>query len=129
MPDSSNLIPDPDSPAAAYYSLERYFRCRQSNARYWLFEASIVVWPEPHEPKSEWRVFRRWCLRPSESELQQARRDALQDLRFYRVCSHCHEINNLGHMWRTVEHAVEGEEVPRANVCQGCAERHFGVQF
>jgi hypothetical protein len=79
-------------------------------------EIAVVEWSGPHSPTLRWETYRTWSRPPSPEQLSAAHRSALQEPRFFNVCSICGERNNAGHMHDT-------------NTCQGCAERHLGVVY
>ncbi len=95
--------------------LDDFFRCVE-NADGWVFEVGVVAWDGPHTPRIEWKPFRRWKTSPDERRLQTARAAALNQSRFFRACSMCHDLKNVGHMH---DH----------DICQGCAEGELGVVY
>ena len=87
------------------------FRCVRRGGG-WVFEVAVVGWESPHEPGLTWKVFRTWKREPGGERLRAAKAAAIK--RYYRTCTHCQELCQLGHMHdRTT--------------CQGCAERLLGV--
>ena len=93
--------------------LDHYFRCVPVPEG-WAFQVGVVRWPHPHEPMMAWNTVRRWKTQPNAARLDRTRKAVVARGRFFRICSICHELNNGGHM-----HSKD--------VCQGCAEREFGV--
>lgn len=92
-------------------SIDDYFRWLQAEGR-WILEVGIVEWPSPDQPEIVWKPFRTWKNKPTADRLVTAR--AAAALRYFRTCTHCQELCNLGHMHdRTT--------------CQGCAEGLLGV--
>ncbi len=75
----------------------------------WVYRVGVVEWDEPHSPRVEWVTLRRWKTIPDASRLARARQAALANLHFFRVCSRCGKLNNIGHMHDDA-------------ICQACAE-------
>lgn len=97
--------------------LERFFRCRQVEKGSVTLQVGVVEW-EGHHPYVTWHdlaQFETPCANLTE-DMQQAKLACLNDKRFFMRCECCGELNNIGHMLD-----------PR--LCQGCAERHFGIVF
>lgn len=82
----------------------------------WVFLVGVVRWRGPHAPWVDWRAFRRWKTMPNEDRLARARAGALRDTRFFRRCTYCETLCNVGHMHER-------------DICQSCAERHLGVVY
>ena len=79
-------------------------------------QLAIIEWPGPHSPELRWKDYRTWSKPPNPEQLTAARRLALQDTRFFKVCRKCGERNNASHMHDT-------------ETCQACAERHLSVIY
>ena len=97
--------------AARKDPLDHFFRCLPEQGQ-WIFEVGVVDWPSPSEPCLVWKRFRTWKHEPNPARLRSARTAATK--RYFRTCTRCGELNNLGHMHD-------------ADTCQGCAERYLGV--
>ena len=95
--------------------LADFFRCVE-NAGRWEFQVGIVTWDGPHTPEIKWKTYRTWMTPPNEKRLQKARSAAIAKPRFFRTCTRCGELKNTGHMLDK-------------QICQFCAERHFGVVY
>jgi hypothetical protein len=80
----------------------------------WVFEVATLVWPHPHEPSRRWHIVNHWEEEPSKEIRRQAESDTLHDTHYFKTCSMCNDIKNVGYM-----HS--------AKVCDGCAEKHLGV--
>ena len=93
--------------------LDDFFQCVEIAGR-WEFQVGVVTWDGPHTPEIAWKKYRTWLTPPTEKRLQKAREAATAESRFFRTCTRCGKLNNVGHM--------HDEET-----CQGCAERHLGV--
>lgn len=78
-------------------------------------EVGQVSW-RGQTPSLEWEKYKTWHEPPKRSEVRFVMKEALGDSRFFRVCSHCGERSNRGHMHDE-------------KVCQGCAQTHFGVVY
>lgn len=96
-------------------NLAHFFRCVET-AEGWSFDVDVICWPHPSSPESGWIPFRKWKTAPDAARLQKARTAALGDPRFFRTCSMCHELNNVGHM-----HDLK--------TCQSCAVKYLGVCY
>lgn len=80
-----------------------------------VFEVATVRWIGAHTPKLRWTKLHSWTS-PTDSEIAAAQNAALNDPRFFAVCSTCNQRCNVGHMHLE-------------NICMSCAERTFGVQY
>ena len=80
----------------------------------WVFEVATLAWTHPHEPRREWHLFDHWAEEPHREDKRQAESVALQDRRFFKTCTMCNELTNVGHMHNS-------------KVCDGCAEEYLGV--
>jgi hypothetical protein len=75
---------------------------------------ATVHWDGPGTPILRWTEYdTEFAPGAGDDHIHQT---VLQDRRFFRRCSRCGELNNVGHM-----HS--------ARICQGCAERHLGVVY
>lgn len=83
-----------------------------------VLEVGVVTWggAHSHSPELSWKVFRQWSKHPANERLAAAQRKSLETPRFFRVCGHCNERVNAGHM-------LDQE------ICQSCAEKELGVTF
>jgi hypothetical protein len=91
-------------------SLDDYLRCVAAPEG-WAFQVAVVVWESSHEPR-DWKTFRTWKKEPSAGRLLAARTAATK--RYFRTCTHCQELCNLGH-------------IHNRSICQGCAESVLGI--
>ena len=82
----------------------------------WCFQVAVVIWPTPHTPELRWTTFRKWKRPPAEPQIARAQAAARINTRFFRTCSLCGELHNVGHM-----HGPD--------ICQSCAEQHLGVVY
>lgn len=94
-------------------SIDEYFRCVPA-ADGWVFQVGLVEWDSPHTPHIAWKDFRRWKREPDAKRKEQAKTAAIQ--RWFRTCSHCHQLTNPGHMHDR-------------SLCQGCAMDELGVVY
>lgn len=94
-------------------SIDEYFRCLPTPEG-WVFQVSIVEWDSPHTPHIKWKDFRKWQQEPSTKRKEQAKAAAVK--RWFRTCSYCGELHNLGHMYN-------------CKMCQGCATDVLGVVY
>ena len=94
-------------------TIDDYFRCLHTDGR-WVFEVAQVAWESPHEPNLDWKTFRTWKREPSAERFLAARTAAIK--RYFRTCTHCQKLCNLGHMHDR-------------SICQGCAERFLDVLY
>jgi hypothetical protein len=78
----------------------------------WALLVAVVTWPHPHEPTLNWKTFRQWRREPPAETKARARAAVVK--RYFRLCSICGELCNVGHMHER-------------DTCHGCAERVFGV--
>lgn len=92
---------------------DEYFRCVRAEDR-WTFEVALVTWLSPYEPSLVWKPFRTWKREPDADRLLTAREAATK--RYFRICSRCHELCNLGDMHDR-------------SICQGCAVRFLGLVY
>ncbi|ABA56529.1 hypothetical protein Noc_A0016 (plasmid) [Nitrosococcus oceani ATCC 19707] len=83
-----------------------------------VLEVGVVTWggAHSHSPELSWKAFRQWSRPPTNERLAAAQMKALETSRFFRVCRHCKERVNAGHM-------LDQE------ICQSCAEKELGVTF
>ncbi|ADE17016.1 conserved hypothetical protein (plasmid) [Nitrosococcus halophilus Nc 4] len=81
-----------------------------------VLEVGVVTWNGPYHPALSWKVFRRWSKCPTNEQLAAAQMKSLETPRFFRVCGHCKERVNAGHML--------GQDI-----CQSCAEKDLGITF
>jgi hypothetical protein len=93
--------------------LNDFFQCVK-NAGRWEFQVGVVTWDGPHTPETSWKSYRSWSTPPDAGRLARARASAIKEPRFFRTCTRCGELKNVGHM--------HGEQT-----CQGCAERSLGI--
>lgn len=95
----------------------RDVRCRRDGDG-WVFEASRTEWseqwPDHHAPAECWLIVRRWKTEPDEARLARAR--AYAQRRYFRTCTHCGQVCNLGYM-----HDKE--------TCMVCAAEVHGVIY
>tara|TARA_B110000305_G_scaffold144345_1_gene160507 strand:- start:272 stop:697 length:426 start_codon:yes stop_codon:yes gene_type:complete len=80
----------------------------------WVFEVATLEWPHPHEPARKWHIINHWAEEPSTEIRRQAESAILQDTRYFKTCSMCNSVTNVGYM-----HSDK--------VCDGCAEKHLGI--
>jgi len=92
---------------------DHYFRCLHSNGR-WVLEVGLVVWGSPHQPSLRWKPFRSWKKEPSAERLLAACTAATK--RYFRTCTRCGTLCNLGHMHDR-------------STCQSCAVRFLRVVY
>ena len=79
-------------------------------------EVGVVTWPGPAGPTVEWKTLRRWTRPPTAEALRAAEDKALANRRYFRQCSACGQLQNVGHMHDEV-------------LCQGCAHERLGVVY
>lgn len=79
-------------------------------------QAAVVEWTSSHTPTLRWHVFQTWGRSPEPDELEEAKQRALNDARFFRTCTTCRVLHNVGHMHDD-------------HLCQACAEQHHGVIY
>ncbi len=91
--------------------LEDYIRFDREGVS---LQVAVVEWGLPHTPTLRWHVFQTWRRSPEPDELEEAKQRALKDARFFRTCTTCSLLHNVGHMHDAL-------------MCQGCAELHLGV--
>lgn len=94
---------------------DEFFQCVET-AQGWEYQVGVVGWPHPSTPILQWKALRHWQTQPDAASIAEARDSALADPRFFRTCSRCGELNNVGHM-----HDKE--------ICQACAVLHLGVVY
>jgi hypothetical protein len=75
-----------------------------------------ISWPEPHNPTSSWRTLLRLPKTATPAEIDAARQELLNNPKFFRICTMCHERNPCGWMHDKT-------------ICQSCAEKHLGVVY
>ena len=80
-------------------------------------QIASIHW-DGQQPLMRWRTVRRWPRRPSAAQALRARRQALDDRRFFRHCPRCGKRHALGHMM----------DSQPGSWCQGCAQQE-GVVF
>ncbi|MHB9132347.1 MAG: hypothetical protein ACYDBB_14830 [Armatimonadota bacterium] len=81
-----------------------------------ILEVAVVRWDGPHTPYLHWRKLRTWRRPPTPEMIETAQQKAFANPKFFQRCEHCHERCNAGHM------CID-------DICQGCAERDFGIVF
>ncbi len=91
-----------------------FFRCI-ATPKGWAFQVGSVRW-SGHQPRIEWTTYRRWTTAPESAQLQQERAEALKHSSFFRTCTLCHELKNVGHM-------------DDSKMCQGCAQIKFPIVY
>lgn len=80
----------------------------------WTLQVGVVNWEGTYTPFVTWKNFRKWQREPTECRLMLAKQKALEQRRFFLRCNVCTALYNVGHM-------------SEDDLCQGCAERYFGV--
>lgn len=95
--------------------IDEFMRVSETEDGY-VLEVGVVGWDGPHTPFITWKGFRKWRHAPNPQRLAAAQQKALQESRFFKICSYCHERNNAGHMLED-------------NVCQECGKRYLGVVY
>lgn len=93
--------------------LDHFFQCAE-NAGRWEFQVGVLTWEGPHTPRIVWKTYRSWRSQPNADRLARARAAATKEPSFFRTCSRCRDLKNIGYM-----HDQQ--------TCQGCAERYLGV--
>ena len=78
-------------------------------------EVGVVEW-DCQTPRIEWHTAEIFESNPSPEQKDAAIGRLLRNKTYFRVCSRCFEINNIGHM------GYKG-------VCQSCAEKYHGVVY
>ena len=77
-------------------------------------QARIIEWRGPHTPVARWKVVRHWSVPPAAAEIAAATNALIDDKRYFRTCAACQHHLPRGHMHD-------------ATICQGCAEKIFGI--
>jgi hypothetical protein len=92
-----------------------YIRVQESGGM-WTLEVAIIEWPHPHTPEPRWTEVKQYQRPLSPEQLTAAQHRLLTNSRFFRMCTHCNERHNAGHMYNR-------------KMCYGCAERELQVVF
>lgn len=79
-------------------------------------QVAVVDWPDPGSPALVWKTFRHWKKPPTPERLAAAQQNALMSRQCFRVCQHCGQRNNIGHMHDDA-------------ICQTCAESHLAAVY
>ena len=83
----------------------------------WTLEVATVEWAGgAHSPELRWIHAKRFRRAPSDARLAAAQQRLLTNSRYFRMCAHCNERHNAGHMYNR-------------KMCYGCAERELQVVF
>ena len=82
----------------------------------WVFEVVTLEWPHPHEPRPMWHLIDHWAEEPSAKTRKQAESAALRDSCYFKKCSKCNRLNNVGHMY--------GDDL-----CYTCAAEEFHIVY
>lgn len=105
----------PDMNANDASLIQDFMRVRETSVGTAL-EIAVVQWDGPACPYERWKRYRSWKNVPTSERLAAAQRKALEQSRFFRICRNCGMRHNVGHMHEK-------------DLCQGCAERYFGVVY
>ena len=90
----------------------------------YVLDIAVVDW-DGHRPYLRWTAFQGWFGLPSLAQRLESAARALDDDRFFRFCYWCCQRNNRGHM-SGISLEESDTSIP---ICQGCAERFFGVVY
>lgn len=95
--------------------VKKFIRIKKTNQQIQIL-VCMISWSGPHSPVSQWECAAELPATATDSDIENAIKQTLEDQSYFKICVECNESNIVGHMHD-------------GRICQGCAQKNHGVMY